>query len=179
MARYAKDRGFVIKKSPLMGDNVLITLFSMDRGKHIAKAYGLKKIKSRRASHVETGNLINFSSYEKSGYATLGQTELIYGYSKVRRSEIKLQLLFVYLFVLNKILHENQPEPALFSITTDFFKSLNNKSDFGMNDMLGFFRDLMLAGGFLSQEKLVSRSFDTLAYVEEVVGSKIDFRYLS
>lgn len=173
--RYSKDYAIVIKKNQLRGDNILVTLFSKTNGKIIVKAYGVKKINSRRKAHLETGNFIAFSMYKKGSNVTLTETELIYGYSKVRRSSEKLAYLFTYLFVLNRILPENQAEHDFFDITVKFLKSLNNKIEFTTKDLLLFFDELLYAGGFLSAEKSALKSYDTLVFVEELIGRKINF----
>ncbi len=171
--RYSKDFAIVLKKNQLLGDNILITLFSLSKGKIVLKAYGVKKINSRRMAHLETGNYISFSSYEKGQFSTLTETELIYGYSKSRKSGDKLAYLFTYLFVLNRILPENQPETAFFDISLKFLKTLNNKEEFTTKDLTGFFDELLFAGGFLSPERQAVKGYDTLLFVEELIGRKI------
>lgn len=171
--RYSKDHAIVLKKNQLLGDNVLITLFSQAKGKIVLKAYGVKKLNSRRMAHLETGNYIAFCAYEKENYATLTETELIYGYSKTRRSGDKLAYLFTYLFVLHRMLPENQPEGVFFDISLTFLKELNNQAEFSTKNLTNYFDALLLAGGFLSTDTQAVKGYDTMLFVEELIGRKI------
>lgn len=171
--RYSSDEGIVLKKNQLLGDNILVTLFSLSKGKIVLKAYGVKKINSKRIAHLETGNYISFSSYQKGSYTTLTETELVYGYSKIRKSSEKLAYLFTYLFVLNRVLPEDQPEELLFRNAKAFLKELNNSSTFVTNDLIRHFDELLFAAGYLSDEKRNRADYDTMLFVEEVIGRKV------
>lgn len=175
--RHSSDFGIVLKKNQLLGENVLVTLFSLTKGKIVLKAYGVKKLTSRRMAHLETGNYISFSCYQKGAHATLTETELVYGYSKIRKSSEKLAYLFTYLFVLNRVLPEDQPEEVLFSAAKAFLKELNNSTSFVTSDLTRHFDDLLLAAGYLSDDKRNRADYDTLLFVEEIIGRKVNVRF--
>lgn len=175
--RYSNDFGIILKKNQLLGDNILVTLFSLSKGKVVLKAYGVKKLNSKRMAHLETGNYISFSSYQKGAHTTLTETELVYGYSKIRKSSEKLAYLFTYLFVLNRILPEDQPDGAMFTNTKAFLKELNNKTEFVTKDLINHFDQLLFTAGFLSPEKQNGAGYDTMLFVEEVIGRKVDVMF--
>lgn len=175
--RYSSDFGIILKKNQLLGDNILVTLFSLSKGKIVLKAYGVKKLNSKRMAHLETGNYISFSSYQKGAHTTLTETELVYGYSKIRKSSDKLAYLFTYLFVLNRVLPEDQPDTILFQNVKNFLKELNNSPEFTTKDLVRHFDQLLLTAGFLSPEKQSSQGYDTMLFVEEVIGRKVDVMF--
>lgn len=175
--RYSSDFGIILKKNQLLGDNILVTLFSLSKGKIVLKAYGVKKLNSKRMAHLETGNYISFSSYQKNAHTTLTETELVYGYSKIRKTSDKLAYLFTYLFVLNRVLPEDQPDTVLFQNVKNFLKELNNRPEFATKDLVRHFDQLLLTAGFLSPEKQSAQGYDTMLFVEEVIGRKVNVMY--
>ena len=77
--RHGKDRGIVLKKTRLPNQNVSLTIFSEQSGKIFIFAYGIRKITSRRLSHLESGNYISFSFRIQDDRKYLSETELIFG----------------------------------------------------------------------------------------------------
>lgn len=175
MNRHSKDKGIVIKKQKLLNSNYRIVIFSEAKGKLSLFAYGIKKITSRRLSHLETGNYLTFDYYTKDSHASLRETELIYGYSKIKTSEEKLEVMFLIFFILNKILPEDQPEEAIYKMTLEFLKQLNNK-EVTVKEIEAFLTTVLELSGFVDPALLNKDTFDVLQFVEELIGQKIRFR---
>lgn len=172
MKRNYTDEGIVIRKRSLKDKNLLVTIFSKKLGKITLSAYGVKKITSRRISHLETGNYIRFSYYRKDSYFTLRETELIYGYSKIRVSETKLDVLFMLFFILNKILPEEQEEYKVYIKTLDILKNLNN-TDLKIKDIEAYLKDVLSVSGFIDQKRVIDPSFDVIKFTEDLIGQEI------
>src|SRR3990167_2800737 len=131
-----------------------------------------KKMTSRRLSHLETGNFIRFSYYTKEGYSSLRETELIYGYSKIKESPEKLDALYLIIFILNKILPEDQEEYEIYTMTHKILKELNNRET-TMKDVEKFVMSLLEKSGFIDEKIKSDKSFDAISFVEELIGQKI------
>lgn len=173
MKRYLKDEGIVLWKKNLLDSNRLIGVFTKNHGRIVLKAYGVRKITSRRLSHLETGNRIKFSFYKKGDYFYLLETDLIYGYSKIKKSGGKLSLLFLFLTILSKILPENQPEHDLFPIATEVLKKMNNANDFTLQTLLPYITSCLQKSGFVNKEQIKNPSFNPFIFTEELIGKKI------
>jgi len=173
MPRFYKDEGIVLKKKNLLNDDKLITIFSKNHGKTVLFAKGIRKIISRRLSHLETGNLIKFSFYEKDNYLYLRETEIIYGYSKIKRSDKKINILYLLFFILNKILPENQKEPLIFDKTLEVLRDLNNKDDFNIRRAKLYLSEVLVAHGFINKHKANELTFDPILFVEELIHQRI------
>lgn len=173
MSRYFKDEGIVLKKKDLLRSDKLITIFSKNHGRIILLGYGVKKITSRRLSHLETGNYIKFSFYQNKDYFYLTETDLIYGYSKIKKSLAKINLLFILFSVLNKILPENQNEQYIFELTLNLLKQLNNVSNFGLHKFAPYIKKILIVSGFITEEKTNALNFDVLSFAEDLIGQKI------
>lgn len=172
MSRYHKDEGIVLAKKNLLNGKRLVIIFTKQHGKIALTAYGVRKLTSRRLSHLETGNYISFSFYQKNTYYYLSETDLIFAYSKIKKSGSKLSLLFVLLSVLSKIVPAHQEEPELFAISTAALKNLNNRKEFAYRDLLSAVSELLEKSGFVSREQINSPSFDPIAFIEDLTGAK-------
>lgn len=173
MARVFKDEGIVLTKKKLRGDHQLITIFSKNHGRIVLLGFGVRKITSKRLSHLETGNYIKFSFYKKDINLYLQETEIIYGYSRIKKSAEKINFLFLLFFIMNKVLPQNQSEIPIFKKTLDWLKDLNNKADFDFNNMRFFLTDLLVMMGFINKEKLNNVHFDPISFVEGLISQKI------
>lgn len=170
MSRHLKDEGIVLAKKKLLRRDLLIIIFSKNQGRMVLKAYGVRKITSRRRSHLETANYLRFSAYRRSSYWHLAETELIYGYSRIKKSAEKLSWLFILLTMLNKILPENQSAPAVFAIVLSWLKKLNNDRQLSSETLLAGLKVILREEGYINEEQLKKPSFDPLRFVEELIG---------
>jgi DNA repair protein RecO len=173
MGKYLRDEGIVLTKKNLLKDDKLIIIFSNNSGKIVLLGKGVRKITSRRLSHLETGNLIKFSFYRKGDYVYLRETEIIYGYSKIKQSATKTRFLYLLLFVLNKILPEDQKESTIFLKSLALLKLLNNKRDFQLDDLKNYLREILIIGGFISQNEAIKKEFDPIVFIESLINQKI------
>ena len=86
-------------------------------------AKGVRRIKSRRAPHLELFNHVELVLHTGKTFDTITEAKIIDDYSMLKQ-QLKLSGLLFYLCeVIDKILPEHQPHPELFEI---FLKSLPN-----------------------------------------------------
>jgi DNA repair protein RecO len=173
MTRYFNDEGIVLKKINLLKDDKLTTIFSKNYGKIVLLAKGIRKIISRRLSHLETGNLIKFSFYKKDNFYYLRETEIIYGYSKIKKSGRKLNTAYLIFFILNKILPENQSEPFIYNLTLNLLKKLNNEENFSDKELKNYLNEVLRTGGFINRLEIKNLSFDPIKFIENLINEKI------
>jgi len=173
MVRFHKDEGIVLSKKNLLNEDKLITIFSQNYGKIVLLGKGVRKIISRRLSHLETGNFIKFSFYKKDNYFYLRETEVIYGYSKIKRSNEKINQLYLLFFILNKILPENQKEQAIFSKTLNILKDLNNREDVDVERVRHYLNDILIIDGFINKDETNKAGFDPIPFIENLIHEKI------
>lgn len=173
MVRYFKDEGIVLRKKNLLNNDRLITILSKRKGKINLLGKGVRKITSRRLSHLETGNLIKFSFYKKDSYLYLRETELIYGYAKIKQNDRKINLLYLLFFIINKIVAENQKDELVFKRTVRMLKELNNQPSFGIKEAKTFLIDILFFSGFIDKKLLENASFDPFDFIEGLINQKI------
>jgi len=160
---------FVLKKKSLLGQDLLVLLFTEEFGKIAVMAKGAKKITSRRLPHLETGNLIKAHINKRMERWYLAQTELISGFVKLKKDEKKVNALYQFFFVLGKLLPEDQEEKKIYSLTKSFFIKLSS-SAFSEQFIDVFFRKLLISLGY---EKSDSESGDIRYRISELINEKI------
>lgn len=158
-----------MKKKALPNQDNIITLFSKELGKVSVFGKGIKKITSRRLPHIQTANLINTILYRKDERFYLQETMLISGFSQLKKDQRKLEFLYKLLFVVERILPDNQPEKDIYNLTLDFLAKLS-KDNISGNDLLNQkFNKLLITLGYSKEEK----SDDDLKFaIEEIIHEK-------
>src|SRR3989338_9538710 len=169
MSRSHKDEGLIIKKRKLLNGQFLITIFTKGSGKLVFSAFGIKKLTSKRLSHFEVGNYIEFIYFKKGDYNTLTETELKYGHMGIKESDEKLPLMYTMFFIINKIVPEDQPDIQMMDIVLSFMKELN-KSRLSVQDLDVYITKILLEGGFIDEEKTKSQGYHAIPVVEELIG---------
>ena len=174
---HVSDEGLVLKKIVLGERDVLLTLLSKSKGKLTVRAYGVKKITSRRISHLETGNYIRFSLTKYHDKLSLGETELLWGYSQIKDSSHKLELLYLLFVILNKILPEEHHEEQAFTLVLDYLKQLNNNESVKVGGLDTMLKSLLMSLGYIDQKTARLPLFNPVSFVEGLVDRKINRSY--
>lgn len=151
MSRTLKTEAVVLKKKSLLNKDVLVYLFSKEQGKIVAVAKGLKKITSRRSPHLETGNLIQAVLSKKSDRFFLQETNLISGFSELKKNQEKINKLYQFFFVLEKLLPEHQSEDVVYNLTKSFLVKLS-QSDSKDNLIPLYFNKILRALGYIKKD---------------------------
>ena len=167
--RSFKTEAVVLKKKDLLNKDVLISLFTQDLGRLTIFAKGIKKITSRRSPHLQTGNLINVLVSHKNDHYYLQESELVSGFSELKKEEKKVKQLYTFLFVLDRLLPEQQKETKTYNLTKNFLIDLSKsvKSDI---ITVKYLTDIMMQLGYMDQKV----SYPELkSLIEEIINEKI------
>ena len=126
---------------------------------------------------MEIGNYLKFTYHLHNDHYSLGETELIYGHTKIKRDAIRLNALFLICFIANNIFPERQAEPKLFNQILRYLKNLNNRRLFSFDQLHEAVTDIIIAAGFLTREKTQAASFNLYEFVEEITNTSIKKRF--
>lgn len=173
MPRLLKDEGIILKKTDLLKDDKLFVFFAKNAGKLKILGKGVKKITSRRLPHLDTGNYLRFFYYQKDSFLYLQETELLDNYQLIKSDNKKLKIFLTVLFVLDKILPENQPEPEIYKLTIDFFNVITHS--FGINLLESYLKEILLKGGFINESVKNNKKFSPLKFFENLINQPIKF----
>jgi len=168
-SRSLKTEAVVLKKKDLLNKDVLISLFTQGLGRLTIFAKGVKKITSRRSPHLQTGNLINVLVSHKNDHYYLQESQILSGFSELKKEEKKVKQLYAFLFVLDRLLPEQQKETKIYNLTKNFLIDLTKltKSEVILDDYL---IEIMKLMGYL--DKKVSKA-ELKSLIEEIINEKI------
>lgn len=175
MAQQLKTEAFVLRRIELLNKDMLIHLLTKDSGRITVIAKGVKTVTSRRAAHLQTGNYLKIAVNVRSEYHYVQQTELISGFTAVKADAHKMEQLYTFFFVLDRILPEHQPELPIFSLTKGFMKDLSRNDAFGQSQTVSYLNRLLMALGYTHEEK---NAIETLRMLEDTIHEKIPFRII-
>lgn len=170
MIRSLKTEVIVLRKKDLLNRDVLISFFSQNLGRLTVFAKGVKKITSRRSPHLQTGNLINILLSHKSDRFYLQESQLISGFSELKKDEDKIKQLYLFLFILDRLLPENQKEERAYNLTKKFLIDLSHPSGKKRLGLLYYLNKLMNLLGYLHEDKNLN---ELKFFIEEIINEKI------
>lgn len=170
MMKSARSKGFILKKRGLLNKDIIFTIFSEELGKISAIAKGIKKITSRRAPHIQTGNLVELELSSRGDIFYLSSSKLISAFSQIRDSEQKTQYLFLYFFILDRILPEHQQETLMYQNTQSFMFDMARNTDFDTENFTEHLNNLLSNAGYIHGYKKLP---ELIRAVEEVINEKI------
>lgn len=84
--KFLKDKGFVIKRVSFGESDRFITLYTQNNGKIELVAKGVKKITSRRSSHIEPFNILSFQAVHGHKDYILTEVELVKSSSSLKKT---------------------------------------------------------------------------------------------
>src|SRR3989344_5865413 len=151
MPRTLKTEAIVLRKKDLLNRDVLISFFSQDLGRLTVFAKGVKKITSRRSPHLQTGNLINVLISHKNDHFYLQESQLISGFSELKKDDNKVKQLYLFLFVLDRLLPDQQKEAKVYNLTKNFLIKLT-KSSKSKAIVIRYLTKMMKLLGYLDKE---------------------------
>ncbi len=169
MSKTIKSEAIVLKKKHLLGKDYLVTLLTVSEGKIITTAKGVKKITSRRASHLQTGNLISVVLSLHNERLYLQESKLISAFSKIKSNTEKIKKMYFVLFFVDRLLPENQTEERLYVHVRNFLVGLSQTHDFTKERLLVYLNELLTLLGYQKEMRSLS---ETIAYLEEIIHEK-------
>ena len=170
MKRAIKSEAIVLKKRSLPNQDKIITLFTKELGKLSAFAKGIKKITSRRLPHVQTANLINVVLYKKDERYFLHETALIAGVSEIKKDQEKIQILYQFFFVLERLLPDSQVEFNIYNLLMNFLVDLSAPKNNYNVMLLTYLNKTVYAMGYTKEEKNYE---DIRRMIEDIIHEKM------
>lgn len=124
--RSFKTEGIVIKRRNYNEADRIITVFSRRNGKINIKALGVRKITSRRSSHIELLNYSIFSLYQGKNISTLTEVDSLNNFSDIKRDLKKIAAAYHICELIDGLCAENQESEAIFNLLTNTLNKISN-----------------------------------------------------
>lgn len=169
--RNFKTQGFIIKRKNIGEADRLLTIFTKESGKIRIKAPGVRKITSRRASHIELLNLSTLTLYSsvRSQIPVLTEAQTVRDFDMVKKDLRKIGHAFYICELIDKLCPDNQENRKIFYLIHKTLEELE-VLDFSENFM-NEFEDKTLS--YLGFTPPAYRLTDRQAFIEKVIEKKL------
>ena len=175
MSQTFKTEAIVLKKKNLLGKDTLITLLSEAEGKIVLIAKGIKKITSRRAPHVQTGNLINAVIYSKNDRYYFQESKLISAFGGIKSETAKIDIVYLIFFVLDRLLPELQKEQMVYRLVKKFLVELAKVNKLPKERVSYYLHQILMLLGY---HKGAKTWVELIRYIEEIMHEKLPSRII-
>ncbi len=175
MPKSITTEAFVIRQRKLPSKDNIVTLFTHDVGKISVLAKGIKSITSRRLSHTQTLNLITVVLRKHHDYWYLNETSLISAFSTIKNDEAKANLMYLLVYVLDRLLPDSQQELEIYRKTKKFITEIAKSTDDLTGQWSLFLNNLMQVLGYSQNQKSITELY---RIIEELTNEKIPLRII-
>lgn len=169
--RYLKDSGFVIKRTNFFDSDRFITFFTRSYGKVEVLARGVRKITSRRSSHTEFLNLVNFQSVKTKKNYILTEIEVIDSFSDLKEDYSKIGAIFLICELVDKLCPPGVGHEDIFFLIKNTVDKL--KSDEISSVLFDFQVKLLTILGFWDEKRKFKNGWEIDRYIENLTERKI------
>ncbi|MCL4397609.1 DNA repair protein RecO [Patescibacteria group bacterium] len=140
----SKITGIVLKRINFGESDKVITLFTKERGKLSVVAKGIRRIKSRRAPHLEPLNEVALMLHRGKNFEIITEAKTVTPF--VMQNNFKsLGFAFYAAEVIDKLLPENEPHEQVYWLLEELLKGKNLEE----NKIKEFTAKLLWQLGFL------------------------------
>lgn len=172
--RSFKTEGIIIKRRNIGEADRFITVFTKNNGKLSIKAPGVRKIISRRSSHIELINLSALTLYisSASSIPILIEAQTIYNFEIVKTDLRKMGFAFYICELIEKLCADKQENRGVFYLLKETLEKLEYVTD--LSKMMDEFEEKLLFGlGFMPDKyQLTNRQ----TFIESILERKLNTR---
>lgn len=165
-----KDVGYVIRRRNLGDSDKFITVFTKNHGKIEVLAKGVRRINSRRSSHIELLNLIQFQANKTKKNFILTDVSVVDTSSKLKESYHHIGKIFLICELIDKLCPHNLKHDDIFELIKNTIDELKKSED---SSLLNFQIDLLVSLGFWDKKRQFHDERDIDRYIESLIERKI------
>jgi len=179
----------------------MLTVFTKEYGKLQVKAAGVRRITSRRSSHVELLNYSVLHVYKGAGLPVLTEAQTIDNFSPIKNNLIKVGYAYHLCELIDGLCPENQENRRVFLLLKNMLSQLSQhdtsvredytiktielelhdeapRTRFQATDHLSsaiqrFEIELLSVLGYWNRADVLSRNFDTHDFIETILERKL------
>ncbi len=171
---YLSDFGFVLRRINLGEADRFVTLYTKDNGKVEVLAKGVRKINSRRSSHIEPLNLIRFHSVKTSKNFILTEIELINSYQDRKKDLKQCEVAFFVCELIDNLCPHGQVNQELFLLVSNFLKSGEHDEE----ALLEFETKVLISLGYWNNDRKFKTEDESRFFIESIIERKIKSRVI-
>ena len=174
--RLHKSEGIVLKRKNIGEADRLLTIFTRESGKLQVKATGVRKITSRRSSHIEPLNHITFMLHKGKGMPLLTEVVTVASYEVIKKDLKKIGLAYHICEIIDGLCAEGQENDYIFGLLKKILSDIEEGRSI-MQHMYDFEMDLLHHLGFYPKGE-ERENFNPSVYIEGLLERKLKARPL-
>src|SRR3989344_5279511 len=167
--RAYKIEGIIIKRKNFGETDRILTVFSKNKGKIQVMAKGVRKITSRRSSHVELLNLSVLGLHEGK-MPILTEAETLNHFSSLKNDLRKASYAFYVCELIDGLLAEHQENRAVFDLLQRILYDLEIEEN-PRRRIKRFEQEILILLGFWPREQMFLEDSDR--FIEDLMERKI------
>lgn len=172
--RSFKTEGIVIKRRDFNEADRIITIYTRDMGKISLKAKGVRRITSRRASHIELLNYTQVSLYKASHMPILVEAQMLNSFTQIKNDLGKMGFAYHICELIDGLCPEGQEQGAIFTLFKNTLNELSLTSgDQALFIVHDFEIELLSQLGFWHKNSSESAGLDTHRFIENILERKL------
>lgn len=169
--RHYNVLGIVIKRRNVGEADRILTVFSQKNGKMQLRAPGVRKLTSRRASHIELCNLSTFTLYKGRSLPIVTEAQTIHDFSKLKEDLTKIGFAYHLCELIDGLCPENQENFAVFVLLKETLTRLANGGDI-VSVIHEFEIELLTLLGFWPKNRS-SQHVNTHRFIENILERRL------
>lgn len=127
MTKKFKVKAVVVGRKDFGEKDMIINLFTKEKGRLRTLAKGIRKISSKRLGHLELGNYVKAVLYQGKTFAIITETEVIDYDQTLRLNSDKLGSLMFICELVNVLLPEQEVNKQIFNDLLKTRQAISNK----------------------------------------------------
>jgi recombinational DNA repair protein (RecF pathway) len=127
--RNFRTEGIVIKRKNYGEADRILTVLTRDYGKLSVKASGVRKITSRRSSHIELLNYVSLGLYKGNTFPVLTEAKMIEDFSPIKTDFAKVGLAYHLCELIDGLCPDNQENSKVFFLLRNFLTQLSQTDE--------------------------------------------------
>lgn len=164
--------GIVLKRKNVGEADRVLTIFSKEHGKIYAIAKGVRKIKSRRAPHLEVFTRARIALHRGKKWDIVTEVAPVQGFLHIRKKLSHIAGAYYLVEIIEKLLPEKQEHREVFVLLVNALTKLDNSSDEVNRICDAFSLELLEALGYVSKARILEKH-NIHEYIESIVERRL------
>lgn len=170
-------QGIILKRKNIGEADRILTVFTKEQGKIQVKAKGVRKIASKRASHIEPLNKTSLTIYKGQGMPILTEATAVKQFSAIKTDLGKVGFAYHICELVDGLCPENQESEAIFMLLENMLERLSLEDALG-STIHGFEIQLLTLLGYYSEGTHDLKGAKASYFIEGILERKLKARQI-
>lgn len=174
--RTFKTTGIIIKRKNIGEADRILTILTQDLGKIQVKAKGVRKITSKRASHIEPLNHAQLTLYKTQQMPVLTEVATVDSFSAIKGNLPRMGMAYHVCELVDSLCPEGQENTQVFVLLQSILEALATEEKVGQK-IHKFEIDLLSTLGYVSSDQDLSGAKASF-FIESLLERKLKTRQI-